>query len=198
MTLGYSKSSLKGDKSYGVTSMVWTNFKQYMLSANFSKIFFSEGQPRFVYSAALMGSKMFTTLTVGTNHSLVYLGSKGTVVGLSLGANNILLNYEINENGLLVDQSLLSASATLFFTKPFNFDRYSISPMLAVSNPFVTKDLYNKTTTYNSDYTIITGISGNYMLTKKFVANLGVNMTHNTNKQLRSLLTFTIGSRFSF
>ena len=198
MTLGYSKSSLRGDKSYGVTSMVWSNLKQYMVMANYSKTFFVKGAPRFVYSASLMGSRMFSTLSAGNNHSIVYLGKKGTVAGLSLGASTIYLNYKIREGGVLVDQALLSGNITSFATKPFNFDRYSLSPMLAVSLPLINHDLYSKETTYNKDIMIITGVSANYALTKKFYLNLGINATHNTNKEIRSLLNFTIGSRFQF
>ena len=197
-TFGISRSSLRGDKNYGLTSMVWTNFKQYMMMGNFSKTFFSKGRPKFVYSASLMGSKMFTTLTGGSNHSIVYLGEKGGVYGLSVGATAIYLNYEIKEGGLLVDQALLSGAVTSFFTKPYNFDRLSVSPMVAVSAPFLNYDMYQRETTYNKDLMIITGANVNYALTKKFFVNLGVNMSHNTNKDIRSLLNFTIGSRFSF
>ena len=197
-TFGISRSSLRGDKNYGLTSMVWTNFKQYMMMGNFSKIFFSKARPKFVYSASLMGSKMFTTLTGGSNHSIVYLGEKGGVYGLSVGATAIYLNYEIKEGGLLVDQALLSGAVTSFFTKPYNFDRLSVSPMVAVSAPFLNYDMYQRETTYNKDLMIITGANVNYALTKKFFVNLGVNMSHNTNKDIQSLLNFTIGSRFSF
>ena len=198
MTFGVSRSSMRGDKNYGVTSMVWSNLKQYMLMGSFSKTFFIKGKPKLVYSAGLMGGKMFTTLMGGVNNSLVYLSSKGSVYGLSLGATTIHLNYQIKKANILVDQSLLSGTATGFWTKSYNFDRYSLSPMLAVSSPFITRDIYDRTTTYNKDLTFITGVSGNYNLTQRFVLNLGVNATHNTNKQIRSLLNFTIGSRFSF
>ena len=198
ITLGYSKSSLRGDKSYGVTSMIWSNLEQYMVMANFSKTFFVKGAPRLVYSTSLMGSRMFSTLSGGNNHSLVYLGKKGLVAGLSIGSSILYLNYEIRDGGVLVDQAILSGNITTFATKPFNFDRYSLSPMLAISSPFINHDLYLKETTYNRDLMIITGVSANYALTRKFYLNLGINATHSTNKEIRSLLNFTIGSRFQF
>lgn len=198
MTLGVSRSSMRGDKTYALNSMIWANGQQFMLMVNYSKVFMKDNRPTFVYSTGLMGSKMFTTLTAGNNHSLVYLGKKGGVYGFSLAATTIYLNYELREASVLIDQGILSGSVTAFFTKPYNFDKISASPMLAVSAPFLNYDMFNDVTTINKDLTIITGVSGNYALTQRFVFNLGVNVIHNTNKDLRSLFSFTIGSRFQF
>ena len=198
MTLGVSRSSLRGDKTYALNSMIWSNFKQYMLMANFSKVFFVKGRPKYVYSTSLMGSKMYSTMTAGNNHSIVRLGEKGSVAGISAGATNIFLNTQISEEAFYVDTSLLSVALTGFFTKPYNFDRYSISPMVAVSAPIYMQDLFTKSVIKNKDLTIITGLSGNYALTKRFVLNLGINLASNTNKDIKSLMSFTIGSRFQF
>ena len=198
MTIGVSRSSLRGDKTYALNSMIWSNLKQYMLMANYSKVFFIKGRPKYVYSTSLMGSKMYSTMTAGSNHSIVRLGEKGSVTGISAGATNIFLNTQISKEGFYLDTSLLSVALTGFFTKPYNFDRYSISPMVAISSPLFMQDLYSKSVIKNKDLTIITGLSGNYSLTKRFVLNLGINVASNTNKEIKSLLSFTIGSRFQF
>tara|TARA_R110001632_G_scaffold3285_3_gene14851 strand:- start:21 stop:1613 length:1593 start_codon:yes stop_codon:yes gene_type:complete len=198
MTLGISRSSLRGDKTYALNSMIWSNLKQYMLMVNFSKVFFVKGIPKYVYSTSLMGSRMYSTLTAGNNHSIVRLGKKGSVIGISAGATNIFLNYQISKEGIYLDTSLLSISLTGFYTKSYNFNRFSFSPMVAFSVPLHMQDLYSNLTIENKDITVITGVSGNYALSKRFVLNLGVNVSSNTNKDINSLLSFTIGSRFQF
>lgn len=198
MTLGVSRSSLRGDKTYALNSMIWSNLKQYMLMVNFSKVFFVKGMPKYVYSTSLMGSRMYSTLTAGSNHSIVRLGKKGSVIGISAGATSIFLNYQVSKEGIYLDTSLLSISLTGFYTKSYNFERFSLSPMVAFSVPLHMQDLYSNTTIENNDITVITGVSGNYSLSKRFVLNLGVNVSSNTNKDINSLLSFTIGSRFQF
>jgi len=198
MTLGVSRSSLRGDKTYALNSMIWSNLKQYMLMVNFSKVFFVKGIPKYVYSTSLMGSRMYSTLTAGSNHSIVRLGKKGSVIGISAGATSIFLNYQVSKEGIYLDTSLLSISLTGFYTKSYNFERFSLSPMVAFSLPLHMQDLYSNTTIENKDIAVITGVSGNYALSKRFVLNLGVNVSSNTNKEIKSLLSFTIGSRFQF
>ena len=197
-TMGLSKSSLKGDKSYGVTSMVWSNLKQYMLMGTFSKLFFKEGRPYLVYSAGLGASKMYTTVIGMNNHSLVYLGKKGLVAGTSLGVTSIYLNYDITRDAIIFDDNIVSGNATLFATKPFNFGRFTVSPMLAASKQILNYTVYGEQSPVSKDLMYITGTSVNFSLTKRFVANLGANLINNTNKDIRSTLTFTIGSRFNF
>jgi hypothetical protein len=197
-TMGLSKSSLKGDKSYGLTSMVWTNLKQYMLMGTFSKLFFKEGRPFLVYSAGIGASKMFSTVIGMNNHSLVLLGKKGLVAGTSLGVTSIYLNYDVTRDAIIFDENIVSGNATFFATKPYNVGRFTISPMLAASKQILNYSVYGEQTPVSKDLMYITGTSVNFALTKRFVANLGANMINNTNKNIRSTLTFTIGSRFSF
>ena len=197
-TMGISKSSLKGDKTYGVTSMVWSNLKQYMVMGTFSKLFFKEGRPFLVYSAGIGASKMFSTVIGMNNHSLVLLGKKGLVAGTSLGVTSIYLNYDVTRDAIIFDDNIISGNATFFATKPYNVGRFTISPMLAASKQILNYSVYGEQTPVSKDLMYITGTSVNFALTKRFVANLGANMINNTNKNIRSTLTFTIGSRFSF
>lgn len=199
MTMGLSKSSLRGDKSYGVTAMVWQNLKQFMLMGTYSKIFFKEGKPFMVYSAGLGASKMFTTVVGMTNHSVVFLGKKGFVMGGSLGLTSIFLNYDYYKKVIDFDDNILSSNVTTFFTKPYLWsERVTISPMVAASKQIMNNSLYGEQSVVSKDWMFITGTNIDYALTKRFKANLGINGIINTNKEIPTTLTLTIGSRFSF
>ena len=200
VNIGMSQSSLMGDKTYGLNAMVYSNMQQFMLTANFSKVHINDkGRVNRVYSASIGGAKMYTTYMAMTNHSLVFLGKKGSVFGTALGLNLTSLELDIREGYIYYDEQILGASLTTFYTKPFNFDRLTISPMLAASAPFASMDLYfGDGISFNKDVMFITGSSFNYQLTKRFIANIGANAISATIKDFPVIWSFTIGSRFQF
>jgi hypothetical protein len=118
ISLGASQSSLLGNVSYGLTSMIWSTFNQFALSARYTKM----GKAIFNYGLTgvyLQGNTIaFATAAVikpigkgvtGFNYALTYTGELG--------------------NGLMA-----------FYTRPFKVNKYlSMSPDIYVSNS-LTKD----------------------------------------------------------
>jgi hypothetical protein len=129
---------------------------------------------------------------------MVWLGKKGSVGGLALGTSLTAVEVDVRKGVIYNDTQILGTSLTGFFTKPFNFDRLTISPMVAVSNPFMSHDMFYNTTTWNTDVMIIGGTSFTYNLTQRFGINFGVNVIEATIKDFPTLKTFTIGGRLSF
>ena len=83
--LVYHDLHLMGDKTYGLNTMVWSNLQQFMLNASFTKIHINkEGRASRVYSASIGGAKMFTTVMGNMNHSVVFLGKKGSAAGFAI------------------------------------------------------------------------------------------------------------------
>ena len=197
---GVSQSSLMGDKTYGLNAMVYSNMQQFMLTANYSKVHINdEGRINRVYSASLGGAKMFTTFMGMTNHSYVFLGKKGSVAGMALGLNLTSIELDIRKGLIYYDEQIVGSSLTGFYTKPFNFDRLTVSPMLAVSSPFASYEIYRgDKVNLNTDLMFIAGSSFNYQLTKRFIANLGANAITSTIKDFPVIWSFTIGSRLQF
>ena len=198
MTIGASRSSLLGTETYSLNGMVWDNLKQFMLNASYSKVHINkEGRVDRVFSASIGGARMFTT-TMGNNSlSWTFLGKKGAVKGIALTNSLISLEFNVVQGQIEQDAVLWSPAVTGFYTKSFNFDRFNVSPMLAVSSPFLTYDLFDKTEIWNKDIMLITGANLDYQLTKQFKVNLGVNTINNTNPDIKMTWNFTIGSRFS-
>ena len=200
VTFGISQSSLMGDKTYGLNAMVYDNLQQYMLTANYSKVHINkEGRVSRVYSASIGGMKMFTTYMAMMNHSMTFLGKKGSVAGIALGTSVTSNNVDVINGNIYFDNTFLGVSLTGFYTKSFQLtDKIGVSPMLAVSSPFMMFDMYKHTTMYNKDVMIIAGSGFTYKLTQRFGINVGANIIESTAADFPTMKTFTIGGRLSF
>ena len=158
-----------------------------------------EGRVNRVYSASLGGMKMFTTYMGTMNHSLVFMGKKGFVGGVALGTSITSVELDIREGYVYYDDIVLAGSLTGFATKPYKWnDRLTISPMLAVSSPFVTMSLDNYDTTWNTDVLLIGGTNFNYMFTQRFGLTLGTTVIDSTIDNFPTMVNFMIGGRLSF
>lgn len=199
MNIGISRSSLLGDKTYGLNTMIYSNGQQFMLNGNFSKVHINkEGRVNRVYSASLGVMKSFTTVMFNMNHSFVFMGKKGGVGGIAASISHSSINVDVRDGLVFFDSQVLSTALTGFWTKPFKFDRLTISPMLAVSSPFMAMEVYDRSVNWNTDVTIIGGSNFSYTLTKRFALNIGANVIESTMPEFPTLKTFTIGGRLSF
>jgi hypothetical protein len=200
VTFGISQSSLMGTETYGLNAMVYDNLQQYMLTANFSKVHINkEGRVSRVYSASLGAMKMYTTYMTMMNHSMTFLGKKGSVAGIALGTSLTANEVDVIEGAVFFDNQFLGVSLTGFYTKSFQLtDKIGISPMLAASSPFMMFDMFKHTTMWNSDLMIIAGSGFSYKLTQRFGINVGVNIIESTAPEFPTMKTFTIGGRLSF
>ena len=200
VTLGISQSSLMGTETYGLNLMVYDNLQQYMLNANYSKVNINkEGRVNRVYSASLGAMKMFTTYMGMMNHSWTFLGEKGSVAGVAFGTSITLLDINSLNGQLYLDTSLLGFSLTSFYTKPIQYNpKLTISPMVAVSSPFLQYEMYQRETFWNKDIMVIAGASFTYKLTQRFGLNFGANIIESTAENFPTMKTFTIGGRLSF
>ena len=200
VTFGISQSSLLGDKTYGLNAMVYDNLNQFMLNANYSKVHINdEGRINRVYSASVGAMKMFTTFMGMMNHSMTFLGKKGSVVGIALGTSLTSNNVDVIDGNIYFDNTFLGVSLTSFYTKSFQLtDKIGVSPMLAVSSPFMMFDMYKHTTMWNKDVMIIAGSGFTYKLTQRFGINVGANIIESTAEEFPTMKTFTIGGRLSF
>lgn len=200
VTFGVSQSSLMGTETYGINAMVYDNLQQYMITLNFSKVFINkEGRASLVYSAAFGGMKMYTTAMAMMNHSLVYLGKKGSVQGIALGTTLTWSDVYSVGGALYTDSAFVGASFTTFYTKPFRYnDKLTISPMIAASIPYLTYDAFTGQEVLTADTMFILGSNFTYRLTQRFGLNVGVNVIESTLPEFPTMKTFTIGGRLSF
>ena len=197
---GLSQTTLLGTETFGANLMVYDNLEQFMLNLNYSKVHINdEGRVNRVYSAAVGGMKMFTTYLATMNHSMVFLGKKGFVGGFALGTTLTSVELDIREGLIYYDDIVLAGSLTGFATKSYKWnERLTISPMIAVSSPFVTQSITNYDTTWNPDVMVIGGTNFSYMFTKRFGLTIGTTVIDATIKDFPTMVNFMVGGRMSF
>jgi len=53
---GVSRSSMAGDESYSLSSMIWSNLKQFALSGGYTKMNFADGALKSINSYSVTGA----------------------------------------------------------------------------------------------------------------------------------------------
>jgi hypothetical protein len=193
LSLGVSRSSLLGDKSYGVNSMIWSNLKQFLVVGNYSKTHIVKNKIDIISSTAVGVAKMYSTYLFSMGHSKVFPGQNGSVFGFNF-ANNIM-SIELSP----IKRELSGSFNTVFFyTKPFNFKRLSLGPLVALASNLVTYNFSTRTMDMPHSHILLTGNNFNYTITQRFVANLGIMTTSSLSGEFPTTLALTIGSRFQF
>ena len=172
ISLGMSQTSVMGNASYGLTSMIWSTFDQFALSGRYTRMHTKNGNlthiSNYGITAAYIGGGVVSFATAA---AIVPLGKYGIT-----GAN-YALSYANNSwsNGLL-----------LFYTKPVTVSkRLTISPDIYLSNS-LTKDLG-----------IMTGANFDIALTKRFKFNCGLKTTLSTNPDVPQGYMAMIGTKIN-
>ena len=200
-SVGMSQASLSGVTSDALSLMIWDNLSQFNLNLSRSytnkeqlvvlkttgkdKIYGGDVKNMSSSSINLMYS--FGMLNVGYGKSKVYLLDRGLVTGWAT-------NFMAMKSG---EDFTFLPTVIGFSTKPYMFDRYSISPMLAVAFSPVMYATYDNKISYNSNAMFVIGYSGSFNLTRNFYVNLGANIVEST-ANLPMTWSVTIGSRFQF
>ena len=206
-SFGMSQNSLTGETSYGANAMIWSNLKQFSLSLSKTSILFNhdrrvpvkvqgieighyytKGSVYKIVGVSATAMLMFGTKVLSLGLSDVFLLKKGLVFGYAFGTTFINIEQDV----------MFSPSYTMFATKPFPFNRYTISPMLATSFSPLSYTTQTHTFTFNENFTYILGSNFDFGLTKRFKANIGINTVGNTDKNVPMTYAITIGSKFKF
>lgn len=191
---GISKSSLLGDVSYGVNTMIWSNMRQFMLSGNYTKTeTLASGEPNILHATSLTALKIYSSYTLVLNHGKIFLGRDGSIFGMSLNLTTS------STEGLENTRDILTSFSSLFFyTKSWTFNKASVAPMVAMATQLLNYDHVKKMSNFPHASLVLVGLNLNYQLTQRFTANLGANTATNLGFTLPAAMNFTIGSRFLF
>ena len=200
-SFGLSKSSLTGATSYSANAMVWSNLKQFSVSLSKSSILFNydkkipvmvgkevlgytyvRGTIYKITGVNITAMLMFNTKVLSIGMNDVFLLKKGMVFGYAIGGTFINMDKDI----------MVSPSLTAFITRPFNFKRYVISPMVALSSSPVSYT--NDKITFSKYLSYIVGSNFDFNLTKRFKANIGIT-TMNSTQDIPMTYAITIGSK---
>lgn len=193
LNLSMSQSSLTGKMSWGVTGMVWFNFKQFALSGKYTRISVNKsGKLKYISNVALTAVYSYGNILGFIGYSGILNAGKFGVTGFNVsGAASV-----ISED----DNTFFSPSITAFYTKPFflnNKKRLTISPELyIISTPLIysTKD---KVTQSDRTFSFFAGTGFDYQISKRFKFNINYKLNASTNREFPILSFFLVGSKIN-
>ena len=191
LNLSMSQSSMTGMSSWGLTSMVWFNFRQFALSGKYTKINFSKnGKLKWVHNVNLTGVYTYGNILGFVGYSGILNAGKYGVTGFNISAAATLITEDKN--------TFVSPSITAFYTKPFTTGkRFTISPELYIISTPLIYSTKEKITTTDRTFSAFIGSGFDYQLTKRFKFNVNYKANMSTNPDFPILSFFLIGSKIN-
>jgi hypothetical protein len=171
-SLGMSQSSLMGNTSWGLSSMIWSTFNQFALSGRYTIINFNNGKLDNISNFGITGVYLAgIPLGFATAASIFPFGKWGTTG----------VNYTFSVAG--ADEGLnLSNNILLFYTVPVPVSkRLTISPDIYLSGSSTGYLTAQKKFITSNDVGVMTGASFDIALTKRFKFNFALKTSLNTN-----------------
>ena len=192
LNLSMSQSSITGMSSWGLTSMIWFNFKQFALSGKYTKIKFSQnGKLKWINNFNLTGVYSYGNIIGFVGYSGILNAGKWGVTGFNTSVAMTKINGEEKN-------TFVSPSLTAFYTKPFKSGkRLTISPELYIISTPLLYSTVEKVTTTDRTFSAFIGSGFDYQLTRRFKFNMNYKANLSTNPDFPILSFFLIGSKIN-
>ena len=187
-SLGMSQSSLMGNSSWGISSMIWSTFNQFALSGRYTIMNFNDGKLDNISNFGVTGVYLAgTTLGFVTAASIFPFGKWGTTG----------VNYTFSVAG--ADKGMnLSNNILLFYTVPVPINkRLTISPDIYLSGSSTGYLTAQQKFVTSNDVGILTGASFDIALTKRFKFNFALKTSLNTNPIIPPTYIGMIGTKIN-
>jgi hypothetical protein len=201
-SFGLSQSSMAGDESWGITSMIWANLNQFAFNGRYTKMNFADGKLKSINNFSYTWAYSFGTKMGVLGWAHIRPLNRWGIAGFNLSQITIGIPYQMgvwaDGTEAITMQSAFLFSGTIFYTKPISISKkINISPEMYITcNPymFLTRDHVSI-----RDYTLnfLSGVSGDVSITKRFKFNTSVKASYSTNKQIPILFNVLIGSKIN-
>lgn len=191
INIGTSRSSLTGSSSWGVTSMIWFNFKQAALSGRYTKIHYSKDHKlKLIHNFNLTGVYSYGNFMGFVGYSAILNAGKWGVTGANVSG---AITKTPDDKNLFI-----SPSITAFYTKPFRVNKKILmSPELyVISTPLIYSSV-DKVSVTDRTFSAFVGTGIDYQITKRFKVNLNYKANMSTNPSFPILSFFLIGSKIN-
>jgi hypothetical protein len=200
-SFGISKTSMVGNESWGINTMIWSTLKQFALSGGYTKMDFKNGKIENIHSysmtlAYLDGNYMNLIGYTNITPNLKY-GTYGYNVGIVtlLVKDNEYSDLKIKEVRNTFNISF-TTSVVGFWTRPFIVNRKTtLSPQIFLMNTPINWNSKTGETTVNRQIGFLFGSSFDYKISKRFGLSLNYKISGSTQKNTPILNNFLIGSR---
>jgi len=192
LNLSMSQSSMTGMSNWGITSMIWFNFKQFALSGKYTKINFSKnGKLKWVHNFNLTGVYSYGNIIGFVGYSGILNAGKWGVTGFNTSAAITKVNGEEKN-------TFVSPSLTAFYTRPFTTGKkFTISPELYIISTPLIYSTNERVTTTDRTFSAFIGSGFDYQLTRRFKFNMNYKANMSTNPDFPILSFFLIGSKIN-
>lgn len=191
MSMGVSRSSMAGDKSFSVNGMVWSTLDQFAISGSFTNLKFDNGKLNSVHSYGTAVANLKGTWMLLNSYTYVKPDPKIGTYGLNAGL--ITLLNDAADGGKEIS---VSSSVVAFWTKPYQYSRkITISPQVFVMSSPLSYMPSSGVTTINRHFGFLVGSSFDYKLSKRFGFSFNYKLNTNTAPGSPILHNFLIGSR---
>jgi hypothetical protein len=189
LNLGMSQSSMTGASSWGLTGMIWMNFKQFALSGRYTKMVFSKsGALRYIHNFSVTGVYSYGNIIGFAGYSGIINLSKYGVTGFNVSASGALISED--------KSSFFSPTVTAFYTRPFiTGKKLTISPELYIMSTPLIYSAKDKVTSTDRTFASFIGSGFDYKITKRFKFNFNYKLNISTNTEIPMLSFFLIGSK---
>lgn len=191
INIGTSRSSLTGSSSWGVTSMIWFNFKQAALTGRYTKIHYSKDHKlKLIHNFNLTGVYSYGNYLGFVGYSAILNAGKWGITGANVSG---AITKTPEDKNLFI-----SPSITAFYTKPFRVNKKIImSPELyVISTPLIYSSV-DKVSVTDRTFSAFIGTGVDYQITKRFKVNLNYKANMSTNPSFPILSFFLIGSKIN-
>ena len=189
INLGLSQSSMTGTSSWGLTSMIWFNLKQFALSGRYTTMHMNkQGNLKYIQNFNLTTVYSYGSLLCFVGYSGILNFDKSGVAGFNISGTATKTPDDRN--------LFISPSITGFYTRPFIVNKkLTISPEIyVISTPIIYTSI-DKITVTDRTFSGFIGSGFDYQLTKRFRFNVNYKANLSTNPEFPVLSFFLIGSK---
>lgn len=185
---GISQSSLMGNESWGISTMIWSTLDQFALSGRYTKMNFNEGKLESISNYGITGVYLGGSILGFGTAAYIYPMGKYGVAGA-----NYTLSVSGSDLGLNIANNIL-----LFYTIPIQINkRLTISPdvyIIGASSQYVT---LQKAFSSSDDVGFLSGASFDIAFTKRFKLNFALKTGINTNSEIPINYLMMIGTKLN-
>lgn len=191
VNFGMSQSSMSGTSSWGVTSMVWFNLKQFALSGRYTVMKMNKaGTLKFIHNVNLTGAYSYGNVFGFVGYSGILNAGKWGITGFNVSGAATKTPDDKN--------IFISPSMTAFYTRPFKAgNRLIVSPEIYIISTPIIYSSVDKITVSDRTFSGFLGAGFDYQLTKRFKFNVNYKANLSTDPDFPILSFFLIGSKIN-
>jgi len=194
LSMGISKSSLMGDKSYSASALIWSTMDQFALSGGMTQMKLENGKLHSLHSYSLTTAYLKGTYMGMVGYTFIKPHPKLGTYGANVGLITLLMP---DANQTL--QSSFSTSVVLFWMKPYNVSKkLAISPQVFLMNSPINYNSVTGATLVTRTPGSMVGASFDYKISKRFGFNFAYKANMMFEPEFMMLNNFQIGSKVSF